>query len=349
MNAVTPGAVRGIGAAVLLGVGLGLAAVGGVGPAGPTAGIISAGAGAAWLAGEWWSARSRARRLERGAGRLRSRLEELVSSREELEHDFEDLQDHQAEVVSSARLATLGSLTAGIAHELDTPLGSLRSNLDTLQRSLNRLQDILADERVDESELDDIRRIVRAVDGIMDTNELAVDRLVELVESLRTFARPDRSERDRVDLHEALEETLALLQHELRDGIRVSREFGDLPLVECYPAKLNQAFMNLLVNACHAIEDEGEIAIRTSAADGRVEVRIEDSGRGISPEHLGRIFEPGFTTKGSRVGMGLGLPITRQVVEEEHRGGISVESEPGEGTRFTLRLPVELPSSGSGG
>ncbi len=349
MNADTAGAIRSAGAGVLLGGGLGLALVGGIGPAVPAVGLTVAAAGAVWLGVEWWRARREARALRQVARGLRSRLEKLESSRDELEHDFDDLRDHQAEVVNSARLATLGSLTAGIAHELDTPLGSLRSNLDTLRRSLNRLQDILADERVDESELDDVRRIVRAVDGIMDTNELAVDRLVELVGSLRTFARPDRSERDRVDLHEALEETLALLQHELRDGIRVTKEFGDLPRVECYPAKLNQAFMNLLVNACHAIEDEGEIAVRTSAADGRVEIRIEDTGHGISPEHLERIFEPGFTTKGSRVGMGLGLPITRQVVEEEHRGEISVESEPGEGTRFTLRLPVELTSSGSGG
>lgn len=312
----------------------------------PAVGMTAVAVGGLWLGVEWWGARVETRARRQEVRRLRSRLEELRSSREELEHEFDDLQTHQTEAVNSARLATLGSLTAGVAHELDTPLGSLKSNLDTLQRSLDRLQEILADEQVDESELDDVRRIVRAVDGIMDTNELAVERLVDLVGSLRTFARPDRSERDRIDLHECLEETLSLLQHELRDGIRVHRSFGDLPRVDCYPAKLNQAFMNLLVNACHAIDGEGEIEIRTRTDGDRVEIQIEDSGCGISREHQARIFEPGFTTKGSRVGMGLGLPITRQVVEE-HGGEISLESEPGVGTCFTLRLPRELPSGGS--
>lgn len=333
--------LRGAGATVLLAAGLAVAVAGGIGPLSPTGGAAVAGVGALWLAVEWWNARTAARRRNREVRQIRSRLEDLESSRDALEHDFDDLQTHQAEIVNSARLATLGSLTAGIAHELDTPLGSLRSNLDTLQRSLNHLQEILADEQVDESELDDVRRIVRAVDGVMSTNELAVERLVDLVGSLRTFARPDRSDRDRIDLHEALEETLSLLQHELKDRTRVVRSFGDLPRVECYPAKLNQAFMNLLVNACHAIEGDGEIQIRTSTEGDSVRIEIEDTGRGISPEHQERIFEPGFTTKGSRVGMGLGLPITRQVVEE-HGGEISVESEPGTGTCCVLELPVTL-------
>ena len=271
-------------------------------------------------------------------------------SREEAEAALARLREAQAELVSSARLATLGTMVAGIAHELNTPLGALNSNHDVLRRSLEHLQEILADERVDEDELDQVRRIVSAVDGIIRTNNMAVDRMVSLVKSLRSFGRPDRAEVDRVDLHEGIDSTLEILRHELRDGIRVVKDYGELPEVKCYPNQLNQVFMNLLLNAIQALPDgEGTIEIRTRARDGeRVSIRVRDDGVGIPEEDRRRIFEPGFTTKGggsgdsSRMGMGLGLLICHQVVDR-HGGEIEVESEPGEGTAFTVRIPTELP------
>lgn len=317
----------------LLGTGGGVAA-----RVGPVLALV----GAAWLCTEWALALRRARTRAGEAERLRREERRLRERREEVESAYASLRSEQADLVHSTRLATLGSLVAGIAHELDTPLGSLNSSHDTLRRALARLQDILADERVDETELEEVRRIVRAVDGVMSASELAMDRMVGLVGSLRTFGRPDGSDRDLVDIRQALGETLTLVRHRLEDRIQVETSYGDLPPVECYPAELNQAFMNLILNAAQAIEGEGRIGIRATAADEHVEVEIRDTGSGIPEEHLKRIFEPGFSTKGARVGMGLGLLITEQVVDRHH-GEIEVESEVGVGSAFTLRLPIRLP------
>jgi two-component system, NtrC family, sensor kinase len=247
------------------------------------------------------------------------------------------------EAVNVARLTTLGLLLAGVAHEVNTPLGALASNHDVLKRALEKLQAILADEVVDESELVEVRRIVRALAGIMRVNDLAIERVVGLVASLRTFGRLDRTQVDRVDLHEGIDTTLVLLRHRLEDRIVIRRKFGELPLVECYPQELNQVFMNLLMNSVQAIEGPGEILIRTRpVGETEVEILIRDTGSGMDRETVQRIFEPGFTTKNQRVGMGMGLLISRRVVDR-HGGRIEVQSEPGAGSTFTLRLPLALP------
>lgn len=245
---------------------------------------------------------------------------------------------HEAD---AARFATLGMLVAGFAHEVNTPLGALASNHDTVKRALEKLQDILADEVVDASELDEVRRIVRALNGVMRTNDLAVERVLELVGSLRTFGRPDRTEVDRVDVHEGLDTAITLLRHQWKDRVEVRRDYAELPRIECYPQQLNQLFMNLLLNAIQAIDGAGTLTVRTRADDGGVRVEVEDTGTGIAPDNLERIFEPGFTTKGARVGMGLGLLMARQIVDR-HGGSIHVRSTPGRGSTFTVRLPVAL-------
>lgn len=249
--------------------------------------------------------------------------------------------DQTAELVNAARLATLGTLMAGIAHELNTPMGALVSNHDTVKRALRKLATILDDEVVTADELDEVRRVIRALDGILKVNDLAVGRVTELISGLRSFGRPDRAEVDRVDIHENIDTALTLLRHETRDRIDVHRDYADLPPVECYPHQLSQVFMNLLLNAVQAIRERGAITVRTRAADHAVLVEVEDTGVGIEPGSVSQIFEPGFTTKGARVGMGLGLLIVRQVVDR-HGGDISVRSVPGTGTTFTVRLPVRL-------
>lgn len=249
----------------------------------------------------------------------------------------------RTELINQARLATLGTMLAGIAHELNTPMGAIHSNHDVIERALLKLQEILEDEVVTPDELSQVRRIVRAMDGVLRTNAIAVERMVKLVESLRTFGQLDRAEIAEVDLHEGIEGTLAVLGHELKQ-IEIEKDYGDLPPVECYPNRMNQVFMNLIHNAAQAMDDGGTLRLKTCVVPGQevVEIVVSDTGRGIRPEHRERIFEPGFTTKGGRVGMGLGLAITHQIVDR-HGGRIAVESEPGKGTTFTVRLPTRLP------
>jgi two-component system, NtrC family, sensor kinase len=245
-----------------------------------------------------------------------------------------------AEMVNAAKLASLGMLVAGVAHELNTPLGALHSNHDVLLRALNRLDAILEDDVVDEHELDEVRRVVRAVRSVVEVDSMAVERMVQLVRSMRNFGRLDRAVRDTMDVHEGIDSALALLSHELSSRITVERDYGALPQITCYPQQLNQVFMNLLLNACQAISGPGTITIRTAlAAADRVVIEISDTGAGIAEEDRARIFEPGFTTKGKRVGMGLGLLIVREILDQ-HSGVVEVESVVGAGTTFRILLPV---------
>jgi two-component system NtrC family sensor kinase len=251
-------------------------------------------------------------------------------------------QEAVADAVTQARLATLGSLIAGLTHELNTPLGALNSNHDVLRRALARLQNILADEVVEPHELDEVRRIVRAVDQVLAINDMALDRMIELVRNLHSFGRIDRAAFDSVDVHEGLDSTVALLAHELKN-IEIVRDYGDIPRLYCHAQRLHQVFMNLLLNAVQALPDGGRITVRTSANDASVRVRIEDNGCGIAAEQQERVFEPGFTTRQGRVSMGLGLAICRQIVEQ-HGGTIELESAPGAGSAFTVCLPLRTQS-----
>jgi signal transduction histidine kinase len=174
--------------------------------------------------------------------------------------------------------------------------------------------------------------------------ESGTQRVTEIVRRLRSFARLDQAELKKADIHEGLEDTLALIHHELKHNIVVKRDYGSVPPIPCYPGRLNQVFLNLLNNARQAIRGKGEIEIRTFVQDRRVHVTVRDTGAGIAPEHLRKIFDPGFTTKGVGVGTGLGLSICYQIVRD-HRGEILVDSEPGKGTTFTVVLPMDLGES----
>lgn len=246
-----------------------------------------------------------------------------------------------AKLVNQAKLATLGMLVAGFAHEVNTPLGAINSNHDVLRRALEKLQDILEDEVVEPHELEEVRRIVRAVDGVLKVNDIAVERMTTLVRSLRTFGRLDRAQLDWSNLHEGIDATLAILAHELTE-VRIERDYGELPPVRCHADQLNQVWSNLVQNALRAMPEGGSLTITTAPDGENVRITFADTGRGMSPEEQEHLFEPGFTTKANRVGMGLGLLITRQVVDH-HQGQILVDSELGAGTRFTIVLPVNGP------
>jgi signal transduction histidine kinase len=178
------------------------------------------------------------------------------------------------------------------------------------------------------------------LDSLTDVNVLACSRIIRIVRDLKNFARLDEADFKEVNINENLESTLSLLQHELRDRIQVWKDYFELPPLACYPNRLNQVFMNLLVNAIQSISGKGEIRIRTSLENQKILVEISDSGSGIKEEHLERIFDPGFTTKGVGVGTGLGLSISARIIQD-HRGSISVQSQVGKGTTFIISLPLQ--------
>lgn len=283
---------------------------------------------------------------------LTARLAEANAEVERLRAELEAVRatgvGAHAELARTAQSATVANLVRGVAHEINTPLGALASNHDTTRRALDKLQRILDDGVVTADELVEVRRIVHAVTAVEETNVMAVERMKHVVASLRDFGRPDRSEIDRVDLGEALEGTLELLRHELGDGVAVEWELGDVPSLECHAQQINQVFMNLMLNAIHAMPTGGTLTVRARPAGEGVAVEIADTGSGIHPESLEKLFEPGFTTKGGRVGMGLGLAICREIVDR-HGGDISVQSEVGVGATFTVWLPLRLPEPGDGG
>ena len=276
----------------------------------------------------------------------RKRAEEAIQQAySELEQKVEErtreLREKQTQLVQAEKMASLGQLVAGVAHEINTPLGALKSNIDIFTRVTDKLKDLIFDpERSSEfRECPDTLKRLSSLETLNSHNQTAIDRIVTIVTSLRKFARLDEAELDEVDLHEGLENTLILVQHELKNRIEVLKDYGKLPLIKCYPNQLNQVFMNLLVNASHAIQGHGKIFIRTYHENETVVVEIRDTGKGISKENLHRIFDPGFTTKGVGVGTGLGLSIVYQILKD-HKGKIQVESELGQGTTFRIILPI---------
>jgi two-component system NtrC family sensor kinase len=238
------------------------------------------------------------------------------------------------EWIQSEKMAALGLLVAGVAHEINTPMGAIHSNNDIMMRAVDKLR------RAIESPGDgkEVARLLEILVGICRNNEIATDRIMKIVRSLKNFARLDEAERKKVNIHEGIESTLTLLQHQLKNRIHIDKQFGDLPEIECFPNQLNQIFMNLLVNAVQAIPDRGTVTIKTSGDKDSVRIEIRDDGVGIPEEHLSKIFDPGFTTKGVGVGTGLGLAICYRIVHEHH-GTIEVQSS-NAGTAFLITLPL---------
>jgi signal transduction histidine kinase len=273
---------------------------------------------------------------------LNETLEERVRARTaELERANRELRETQAQLVQSEKMASLGMLVAGVAHEINTPIGSISANTDLVRRTARIVKERIEAEDVSAELAKDpkLRRAVEALQQASETEVLACQRINAIVRSLRNFARLDESEEKRVNLHEGIDSTLTLLAHELGTDVEVVKSYGDLPNVVCFPSQLNQVFMNLLNNAIFAVGGKGTITITTAREGDHVVLRFADTGAGIPSENLKRIFDPGFTTKGVGVGTGLGLAICYRIVQD-HRGTIEVRSEVGKGTEFTVRLPI---------
>ncbi len=260
-----------------------------------------------------------------------------------LEQINQELRQTQAQLVQSEKMAALGSLVAGVAHEVNNPLGAVNSAADVISRCLTRagnLQD-LAQHCNGMQDFDQLLNLL----NIMDKNNKIIisagKRVSKIVKSLKNFARLDESDFQKANILDGLDNTLTLLHHETKNKIEIIKKYEPIPLIHCYPNQLNQVFMNILVNAIQAIPDKGQIEIKTQNLKERIKISISDTGKGIDPRHLSRIFDPGFTTKGVGIGTGLGLSICYQIVQD-HNGELKVDSKPGKGTTFTIYLPKNL-------
>lgn len=272
---------------------------------------------------------------------------------EELNQTHQQLKATQSQLVSAEKMASLGQLTAGIAHEINNPVNFISGNLRPLHSDIDDLLALIQAyrERVQEAGLSEQFAEVKAQEETLDLGYLREEirdllmgieegahRTTEIVSGLRNFARLDEEEYKRFDLHQGLDSTLALLKYHL-EGIEVMREYGSLPGVECYPGKLNQVFMNLLNNAIQAMPQGGMLHLKTIAQGDWVEIQVRDTGTGMDEATLARMFEPFFTTKDVGQGTGLGMSISHGIIRQ-HQGEITARSEPGRGTDITIKLPV---------
>jgi signal transduction histidine kinase len=244
-----------------------------------------------------------------------------------------------AQLAEEHKMAELGRLLAGIVHEINSPIGSILSNNHVITRSLEMLKNALASG--DRAALEKSGRQVETCLSLAAIDKIACERISEVVRGLKTFVRVDGAELRKADLNEQIGNTLKLTQGEFKGRIAVETDFGELPPVECQASMLSQVFLNILVNAGQAIGGPGKITVRTRAEGGKVHISIADTGRGIKPEDRPKIFAGGFTTKPVGVGTGLGLSLSKRIVEETHGGSIDFESELGVGTTFHIRIPVE--------
>lgn len=290
----------------------------------------------------------------------RSAEQKLYEKNLKLEQALKEVKETHLHLIQSEKMASLGQLAAGVAHEINNPVGFVTSNLGTLRDYANLLKTLLAQyERLaasvvgKDSSLDetiaairklaadqDLGFVLEDLDKLLEESLEGTERVKEIVQGLKSFARVDEAQIKEASVNECIESTLKLVWNELKYKCQVIKKLGSVPSLRCYPGQLNQVFMNLLVNAAQAITDRGEIVVETQATESEILVRISDNGAGIAPENLGKLFNPFFTTKAVGKGTGLGLSISYGIIKK-HGGGIEVQSVVGKGTTFTIRLPLE--------
>ena len=254
---------------------------------------------------------------------------------------YVELAGMQAQLVQSEKMAALGSLVAGISHEVNTPIGVIKNNANLSRQALDLMRQGLEKEGLVERlrKNGPWTRAIDILDSSARTTVVASERISNLVTSLKQFSHLDEAELQLADITQGIESTLTLLRPQLAPGVDIKRELAQLPKIECYASELNQCFMTLLVNASDALDGDGSITIKTSAGDDHVYIEISDTGRGIPAEKLANPFEITFSQKDSRMRMRVGLSNTYNIIKK-HGGDIKVASQIGQGTTFHIRLPI---------
>ncbi|MEN9522974.1 MAG: hypothetical protein RL065_1351, partial [Bacteroidota bacterium] len=266
----------------------------------------------------------------------------------ELNETLVKLQTTQQQLVQSEKMASLGQLTAGVAHEINNPINFVSSSIGSLKRDIDDVKLLLKTYQEKPTEAPslakqlDIDYTITEIDDLMKGISEGASRTAEIVKGLRNFSRTDEAELKKADMNESLDSTLMILQTKLKDkNVEVVKEYGKIPAINCYPGQLNQVFMNIISNAADAIENtNGKIEINTLIESNTLKIKIKDNGKGMSDEVKQKIFDPFFTTKDVGSGTGLGLSIVYGIIEK-HDGKINVNSEPGIGTEFVINLPIK--------
>jgi signal transduction histidine kinase len=257
------------------------------------------------------------------------------------------------QLLQAEKLAAIGQLAAGVAHEINNPIGYVYSNMHSLEGYLNDLFR-LTDSIETATSLDSIKQLRDSIDydflkqdlkDLIAESSEGIDRVKTIIAAMKDFSHIGDDEFDFADVHKGINTTLKMVNNEVKYKAEIECDFGDLPEIECIPSQINQVVMNFLINAAHAIEGFGKITLRTRQEDDWVWIEIEDNGHGISPDNIRRIFEPFFTTKPVGKGTGLGLSLSFNIIEKHH-GRVDVDSTPGKGTRFRIWLPVKQSLNG---
>ncbi|MEA2031458.1 MAG: PAS domain S-box protein [candidate division Zixibacteria bacterium] len=266
----------------------------------------------------------------------------LVSGIVGLVQDITEQQQSREKLAQSDKLAAIGTLAAGVAHEINNPVGFISSNLNTMKKYVDKISKFITTlEGGNSSEQKKIDFILEDFTDAIEESVEGTTRVKNIVADLKSFSRVDKAEKGNANLNEGIESTLNIVWNELKYKCKVEKNFGDIPDLYCIPNQLNQVFMNILINAGHAIEhNDGLIQIETKATDKNIIISFKDNGKGIPRENIGKLFEPFFTTKEVGKGTGLGLSLAYDIITK-HGGNIDVKSEVGEGTEFIVNLPLE--------
>jgi signal transduction histidine kinase len=260
-----------------------------------------------------------------------------------IEQLHEMLKLTQSQLIQSKKMASLGALVAGLLHELNNPLGAIRSSGDVTEKCVAKIVEVMESDVDAEEKTEKAKKYLQTMGQVNDVVKKAGDRVTKVFSSLKSFAGLDESELQSVDIHEQINNTLTLTEHNIDDRIEIVLDFGDIPQVQCHSGEIAQVFMHLLTNSREAIDAHGTITFRTSRAGDDVAIEVIDTGRGIPENRMRYLFDPTFNKSGSTVKAGLGLFICSNIVHK-HQGQIKADSKVAHGTTVTVRLPIEGPS-----
>lgn len=293
--------------------------------------------------------------------KVENRTKELSLLNGRLQEELVQRNTLESQLIQAQKMESIGQLAAGVAHEINNPIGFVKSNLSTLKSYVQSMKQLIANyqsldpwlrEQIDKAHVEevlakndvlsfeeDLGFVLEDSASLIEESQDGINRVQEIVKGLKTFARADEESLLEADINSCIESTLRIIWNEVKYKCTVDKQLAPLPMIYCFPSQLNQVFMNLIVNAAQAIDKQGTITLKTSATPSEIHIEISDTGSGIPKEHLDKIFDPFFTTKPVGKGTGLGLAISYGIIEK-HKGRIEIESEIGAGTTFKIRLPI---------